>query len=145
MISVDTNILVRFLTADEPDQARRAKQVLTSTEALYITRTVLLETEWVLRYTYGLDRPSVNRSLLKILGLPNVHTESPEVVSLALMWHEQGTDLADALHLAASASFRVFMSFDRDLKRRAGTLEGSVAVEEPPGGNVRRARSVDPE
>jgi predicted nucleic-acid-binding protein len=49
MIGVDTNLLVRILTDDDPMQARRAANVLQSGD-IFITKTVLLETEWVLRY-----------------------------------------------------------------------------------------------
>ncbi len=51
MISVDTNLLVRILTNDDPIQARRAVRILRSDD-IYIPKTVLLETEWVLRHAY---------------------------------------------------------------------------------------------
>ena len=51
MISIDTNILVRLFTNDDKKQARFAEQLIEN-NAIYIAKSVLLETEWVLRYTY---------------------------------------------------------------------------------------------
>ena len=51
IVAVDTNILVRFLVADEPEQARRARELF-SLNTILIPTTVLLETEWVLRSAY---------------------------------------------------------------------------------------------
>ena len=53
MIAVDTNVLVRLLTGDEPEQAAAARRLFAS-EAIWIGKTVLLETGWVLR---GLSSP----------------------------------------------------------------------------------------
>jgi predicted nucleic-acid-binding protein len=44
MIAVDTNLLVRILTNDDPNQARRAVKILKSDD-IFISKTVLLETE----------------------------------------------------------------------------------------------------
>ncbi|MCK5870389.1 MAG: PIN domain-containing protein [Methyloprofundus sp.] len=51
MIAFDTNLLVRLATNDQPQQAEIAEQLLKSNE-VFISRTVLLETEWVLRSRY---------------------------------------------------------------------------------------------
>ena len=51
MRAVDTNILVRFLTADDPKQARTARRVMEAGD-VFIGVTVILETEWVLRAGY---------------------------------------------------------------------------------------------
>ena len=53
MIAVDTNVLVRLLTGDDPAQTRRAADLFAQ-ESILIPKTVLLETEWVLRYRYEL-------------------------------------------------------------------------------------------
>jgi len=48
MIAVDTNIVVRLLTNDDPEQAGRAAAVVKN-GPVFIPKTVVLETEWVLR------------------------------------------------------------------------------------------------
>ena len=49
MIAVDTNILVRYLTNDDAEQAQLAIDLLNGSEHIWLPKTVLLETEWVLR------------------------------------------------------------------------------------------------
>ena len=51
MLAFDTNIIVRYLTGDHPQQSRKAKALIDS-EHIFVCTTVLLETEWVLRSVY---------------------------------------------------------------------------------------------
>lgn len=122
MIAVDTNILVRYVTNDDPLQARRALNILGRKEDIFIPKTVLLETEWVLRAVYELPVASILTALLHILGLPNVVAENPEEVSQALDYYGRGLDLADALHLASSCHADAFFSFDAACVKRGQKL-----------------------
>jgi predicted nucleic-acid-binding protein len=126
MIAVDTNVLVRYVTNDDPRQAARAVALLASAEEIFIAKTVLLEVEWVLRAVYELTAKSIHRALLHILGLPNVHAEDPEQVALALDHYERGLDFADALHLAANTDVEAFYTFDGKFARRARSLGAQV-------------------
>jgi predicted nucleic-acid-binding protein len=130
MIAFDTNVLVRVLTNDDPAQARRAVKRL-RTETVWISRTVLLEAEWVLRHAYGLDAPAVGRAFNILLGVPSIEVEDRAAVLRALDWHASGMDLADALHLAASAAASAFISFDRDLARVATRAGAEPEVTTP--------------
>jgi predicted nucleic-acid-binding protein len=118
MHAVDTNVLVRLLTGDDAAQAKRAA-ALFKKESIFIPKTVLLETEWVLRRLYRLKRATVVSSLRKLCGLENVELEHPLVVAQALQWCEDGMDFADALHLASSHSASKFATFDEQMKRDA--------------------------
>ena len=89
MIAVDTNVIVRIVTHDDPDQARRAV-ALFERERIFITKTVLLEVEWVLRFSYRLPRAVIVSTLRKVVGLGTVEVEDPNEVSMALDWHERG-------------------------------------------------------
>jgi predicted nucleic-acid-binding protein len=120
MHAVDTNVLVRLLTADDADQTKRATALFRK-EAIFIAKTVLLETEWVLRRLYRLDRKVVVSALRKLSGLGNVEIEQPLVVAQALQWCEDGMDFADALHLVSSQNSRRFATFDEQLKKSAPT------------------------
>jgi len=112
MIGVDTNLLVRILTNDDPIQARRAAKLLESDD-IYITKTVLLETEWVLRHAYEIEKVNIKKGFLKLLGLPNVSVEDPDSVTQAIGWYENGFDFADSLHLASSKRCKKVATFDR--------------------------------
>ncbi len=118
MIAVDTNLLVRILTNDDPDQARRALEILNNDD-IFIPKTVLLETEWVLRYAYEIDRANVLTGFQKLLGLPNVNVEDPDTIYQAISWYENKFDFADALHLASSRRCVSFATFDSSFIKRA--------------------------
>ena len=116
--AVDTTVLVRLLTADDEAQTRRAA-ALFKKEDIFIPKTVLLETEWVLRRLYGLKRDTVLNALRKVSGLSNVSIENPLQVTRALQWCENGMDFADALHLASCHAVEKFATFDVQLKKSA--------------------------
>lgn len=121
MIAIDTNILVRFLTRDDQLQHAKADKIFRN-ESVFIPETVLLETEWVLRFTYGYTSENVTGSFRKLLGLPNVSTTDSELIAKALAWHETGLDFADALHLAASRHCDRFATFDKVFVKKAKGL-----------------------
>jgi len=122
MLAADTNVIVRLLTNDDPDQVSRAV-ALFQREQVFIVKTVLLETEWVLRYCYQLSREAIVLSLRKLVGLANVMIESPDDVGAALDWYEAGMDFGDALHLASSGRAERFATFDQKLAKLAGRLQ----------------------
>lgn len=128
MISLDTNVIVRVVTADDPAQLATALDVM-RLDGLWLCKTVLLETEWVLRYTYKLSRKSILETFLRLLGYRNLTVEAPEQVHLALDLYRGGMDFADALHLAASTGAGRFVTFDRDLALSAQQLKALPAVE----------------
>ena len=126
MVAVDTNILVRLLVNDDPQQ-HRAARALFAREAVHLSDTVLLETEWVLRDFFDQPPSQVCRALRSVCALPNVSLRDERLVAQALDWHEAGMDFADAMPLAASEALP-FRTFDRGLIRIARRLAaGDVA------------------
>jgi predicted nucleic-acid-binding protein len=128
MIALDTNVIVRALTQDDPAQARRAGTLMRD-NSLWVSKTVLLETEWVLRYTYEYDTTAINGALSKLVGLQNLTVEDAPGVELALEWHLAGMDFADALHLVSSGGAAKLATFDRRLARTAGRVRGAIPVD----------------
>ena len=127
MRAVDTNILVRFLTADDEQQARISREIIIAGD-IFIPTTVVLETEWVLRAGYGFTSPGISSGLRGLGGLPGVTFEEPGKTAQALDWLAAGMDFADALHLATAADCAAFLTFDRRLAKRAKSLM-TLAVE----------------
>jgi predicted nucleic-acid-binding protein len=121
MLAVDTNIVVRYIARDHASQAARADRLF-HTQQILLLKTVVLETEWVLRYRYGFDREAVVASLRALAGLPQVHLDDASVVAQALDWYAAGMDFADALHLASSQTADQFVTFDRKLAAKAAKL-----------------------
>ncbi|MGB5063202.1 MAG: type II toxin-antitoxin system VapC family toxin [Candidatus Competibacter sp.] len=122
MLAVDTNVIVRIVTNDDPDQVQRAV-ALFERETIFIAKTVLLEVEWVLRFSYQLPRKVIAPTLRKVIGLCTVEVENPDEVSIALDGYEQGLDFADALHLASSGKAECFATFDQKMGKQVGKLQ----------------------
>ena len=128
MRALDTNVVVRYLTDDDPEQAARARAVVDG-GPVFVSTTVLLECGWVLRSAYGFGGEEVAAALRAFAGLPTVSVESPAMLAEALDRAAGGMDLADALHLAAAASCEAMLTFDRHFIEAArGT---PVAVKQP--------------
>jgi predicted nucleic-acid-binding protein len=123
MLAADTNVLVRFLMNDDASQSARAKAFL-SHENVWVSKTVLLETAWVLLSVYRVPAQDVNHILKRTLGLPNIHVEDAVQVARAFEWTASGIEFADALHLASVANAHSFLTFDRQLVARASKLKG---------------------
>ena len=129
MLAVDTNVIVRYLTGDDPQQAQKARAVI-GHKPVFVSRTVLLEVEWVLRSVYDVPSDQIVPALRALAGLPRVMIEHAPLVAKALDWAEAGTDFADALHLAAAESCETFLTFDRALAR-AGVRLGTLPIVAP--------------
>jgi predicted nucleic-acid-binding protein len=129
MIAVDTNVLVRLIVADDPVQGAQAAALFAKAPKVFVAKTVLLETAWVLQSGYGFGREQVADALRRLAGLANVVIEDPGQLAFALALTGRGIDIADALHLAACPEAEGFHTFDRRLPRQA---EGTgIAVREP--------------
>lgn len=128
MISIDTNVLVRLLTHDDEAQFVKAER-LVKKGVVFIPETVLLETEWVLRGAYKLDREQIHNLFTCVLGLENTKVDRSLVVYDALEWFRKGMDFADALHLAASSHCKRLATFDRAfIKSAKGSSSCAVSL-----------------
>jgi predicted nucleic-acid-binding protein len=123
MHGVDTSIIVRYLTRDDPAQAAKARAVI-GQKPVFVSRTVLLEAEWVLRGVYDLPSERIIPALRALAGLPGVSVEDAGLVAKAMNWAEAGIDFADALHLAAAAGCEHFLTFDKRFARYGTRLSG---------------------
>ena len=118
MISVDTNIIIRLLTGDDQIQLKKVKSLF-SKENIYITTTVILECEWVLKYAYQFKQSEITNAFQSLFGLTNVQLENPLAISNAIHWYQKGMDFADAIHLAHSSSADAFVTFDKKFIKSA--------------------------
>lgn len=120
---LDTNVLVRYLTQDEPAQARKANAVIEKTlvkgGSCYLSVVVLCELAWVLRGAYRLEKRAVLLALDRILETAGFAIEDRDLVREALEEFRVGRgDVADyvlgARNRAAGCTDTV--TFDRSLK-----------------------------
>ena len=125
MITIDTNILVHFLINDHEKQHQTAKQLFQD-HHIYLSKTVLLETEWVLRGKFAFPRIMIARALQKAVMLSTVTCEDSNTVLQALDLCMAGMDFADALHLMHTSKNSVFATFDKKLATKA--KKANIAV-----------------
>lgn len=127
MRAIDTNIVVRLVVRDDPDQYAMAKALLSGGNTL-ILPTVLLEAEWVLRSRYKLGRRRIAEGLGDVCGLDGVSVLSADAVAATITRYAQAGDFADLLHLALAeeANAATFTTFDRDM---SGWLGSRIVLE----------------
>jgi predicted nucleic-acid-binding protein len=130
-IAIDTNIIVRFLTRDDEEQYQKAYKIFSGSEQIFISKTVILETEWVLRFSYHFPFDRINYALSGLLNFSHVNVENKTAVINALKWHKNGMDFADALHLSCSLHTDKFISFDKKFIKKAMALNTSINLVEP--------------
>ena len=128
--AVDTNVLVRFLVDDGSEHVPSARRVF-STGQVFVPLSVMLESEWVLRSSFGFQRSEICDAFDRILGLASVTVQDAEVVQDAVAWSRRGLDFADAIHLRSSAECETFYTFDGPLIRKVKRIESSTAVRRP--------------
>lgn len=120
-IAVDTNVLVRLLTCDDPRQAEIAKEVLDKAEQVFIPTHVFCETVWVLLKVYRHTHEDVLRGIRLLTSVEKITFADDEVFA-GLEQMEMGGDFADGIneYTGTKMGSKLFMTFD---KKAAGLLE----------------------
>ncbi len=126
---VDTNVLIRHLTGDPPDQARLATRYLERADQLLLPDLILAEVAYVLESFYEVARLQVAEALRAILSFRAIRVvDSALLYRTVELYEVHRLDFADA-YLVASAErtgVGVVASFDRAIDRAA-----TVRREEP--------------
>lgn len=102
MIGLDTNLLVRHLTRDDPGQADMASRFLEQTcrpdSPGFVNHVVLCELVWVLETAYSYRRDQIAAAIEALLRAVDIEVEDAELAWLALRaYRDPGVDFADAL------------------------------------------------
>ena len=126
---VDTNVLVRHLTGEPPEQARRATRYLQRSDDLLLLDLIVAEVAYVLQSFYDFSRARIVAALESTIMTRSIVVADTRLLLRALELYEaHRLDFADA-YLIASAErtgVGVVASFDRDIER-----PGTVIREEP--------------
>lgn len=126
MVAFDTNVVVRLLLRDDAAQAKKAEQAFlrhARGDGVFVPLVVLVETAWVLAYTYELDRKAIHDQILSLSRTRGVVVDEPDLVQDALDAYAKGSaDFADYVILTATrrAGCRTLLTFDRRLGRERG-------------------------
>jgi predicted nucleic-acid-binding protein len=121
MVTIDTNIIVRLLTQDDQWQYKQSLVILQSQD-VFISNTVILETEWVLRFAYKFNPTEICLALRQLFGLPNIYLTNANLIAQILQWHENGLDFADAFHLAQGQHCSELFTFDEQFIKKTNNL-----------------------
>lgn len=126
MKGVDTNVLVRYIVADDPAQFRAAARFIehecSSEEPGFINRLVLAEFVWVLESSYKLPRLAIVSAIRVLLEAKQLSIENVEDARAALLDYEDGADFSDGLISAANA--RLGCEYTATLDRKAARRNG---------------------
>jgi predicted nucleic-acid-binding protein len=124
---VDTNILIRYLTADDSEQSlvvqTLLKRAATEGEQFHVSTIVLCEVVWVLRTVYRYTRKDIVSALESLLEIQVLEIQDLDLAQRALDDFRVGAaDFAD--YLIGWQNWRVgctdTLTFDRDLKGSPG-------------------------
>lgn len=132
MRALDTNVLARFFIDDIDDRQaslQRPAAVTALSERSFVSVTVLVELEWVMRGFYELPTRDVLRVLRALASIEHITLEDRDAVLVAIDAFEKGLDFADSLHLARSTRASAFATFDQRLAKRAKALALAPKVE----------------
>jgi predicted nucleic-acid-binding protein len=129
MVSLDTNILARYLLNDTPAQAIIVEQLL-EREPFTVPITVFLELAWVLQ-SQGCTRGEIAAAISSICGLRNFNSPDINLLTTALYWYENNIDFADSLHLAMSSGSSEFKTLDKAMVKTAKRLATNPSVSFP--------------
>ena len=127
MIGLDTNILVRYLTQDDPVQSAKAAEILerrlTPRNLGFISIVVMVEVVWVLDRAYHFTSRQIAATVERLLQVEVFTIENEQQVFTAMLALKHGRgSFADALiaELAARAGCSRTLTFDRKAARLVG-------------------------
>lgn len=126
MIAFDTNFLVRLAVVDDAAQVQIVRR-LVAENSVFISNTVLLETEWVLRSRYKETPADIHSFFCAVLAAEQTSFENSETITQALDWYQLGADFADALHLVACGK-TVMHTFDQNFCSAARNVGAAPEV-----------------
>ncbi|MCF6317893.1 MAG: type II toxin-antitoxin system VapC family toxin [Proteobacteria bacterium] len=121
MICVDTNVIIRLLTQDDNKQYQKAL-VLFKSPQIFIPDSVILETEWVLRFAYQFSSKEICHALNSLFGLNNVVLNNPNQMAKIINWYKKGLDFSDAMHLSSCQQYDKIYTFDKKFCNKAKNL-----------------------
>ena len=133
MIGLDTNVLVRYLAADDPVQSPQARELIAGClrggEGIFVSTVTLVETVWTLRRTYRVPLAGVCEKVTALANTEGVRLADADAVSWAAsLATATGCDFADVLiaELGRRAGCAHTATFDTDATRKLDAMR-SVA------------------
>ena len=113
-ITIDTNVLVRFVLKDDEEQAKAAKEILETATLIAVPLPCLCEFVWILKRGAGLAKVDIIRAIEALANARNVVMNRP-AVEAGLALFAAGGDFADGViaHEGQWLGGETFVSFDK--------------------------------
>jgi predicted nucleic-acid-binding protein len=110
----DTNVLLRFVLDDDPEQYELALDAMEQAETVVVTNQALCEMAWVLHRSYGVSRPAIAATIHGLFETRNILLDSA-AVNAGLKTLDEGADFADGViaHEGSRLGGEMFVSFDK--------------------------------
>jgi predicted nucleic-acid-binding protein len=118
LIALDTNVLVRYIVEDHPEQARQAREAIEDAETIFISHLVLAELSWVLESCYDVSHRKIGDILQDLIDSKQVRIRDASSIREAIRhYEEKSADFSDCLILEQSRSqgCSTLMTFDEKL------------------------------
>ena len=132
MIGLDTNVLVRYLVNDVPEQAEAARALLETLSAdnpAFVCREVAIELCWVLERNYRFSRDRIATILEELVASEEIRVEAADdVVRAANGYRRGGAGFSDRMIAAAARRSGADTLFTFD--RKAARLNGAALLSE---------------
>jgi predicted nucleic-acid-binding protein len=136
---LDTNVLLRYFVADDPEQHAEAAALIEETltpEAPGLVHPVALcELVWVLRSAYKVPKPKIVAVLRLALSVRTLHIlDEPRVRDALALYEAHGADFADCLlHAVYQTEGTGLSTFDQTAARLPGAARVGAPIAEEPG------------
>ncbi len=121
MNSLDTNIVLRYLLNDVPEQSAKSKNIITST-TVYLTDVIAVEIVFVLERVIGIERSDIVRLVKSFLSLPNL-TYNDYFLDQSLDLYSANKNLS-IVDCYAATEAKVYgnnlVTFDKELSKKGG-------------------------
>ena len=121
MISLDTNVVLRFLLDDVPEQTKKATKAIVKNK-VYVTDVVAVEAIYVLEKVILLPRRDICKLLGNFFGFANVvHNPFFLLETVQLYEHHPSLSIVDCYAAAeAKAYSNQLVTFDKRLANQGG-------------------------
>lgn len=123
MRAVDTNVLVRLITRDDPRQTASAEAFIE--KGSWVSVLALAETTWVLDSVYQRSASEIATAVEMLLNHKDLALREPELITVALDLFRQRPALGFSdclmLQLARKSGHLPLGTFDRSLAKLEGT------------------------
>ena len=119
MIGLDTNILVRYLTQDDQEQAKKAVKLIESNlsqkQSMFINNIVFCELIWVLERGYKYSKQQIASAIRILLSAQEFAFEQLDSLWIALDKYEKDNiDFSDALIGELNKSYKCTHTYSFD-------------------------------